>query len=167
SGDEHDEYGHIVEDPENRVSMYSKRIKKLDLIANEVSRDMKLQVYGDRDPDYIIIGWGSVKGVALDALEFLHRKGFRGCYINVKLLWPFPSREVVEVLSKTDRDRIIAIEHSYNVQIADLVALSTSIKIEKKIAKFTGRPITLNELVDALQKLLTSETTHVVLTYGA
>uniref|UniRef100_A0A832ARH2 Uncharacterized protein n=1 Tax=Ignisphaera aggregans TaxID=334771 RepID=A0A832ARH2_9CREN len=70
-------------------------------------------------------------------------------------------------MSKTDRDRIIAIEHSYNVQIADLVALSTSIKIEKKIAKFTGRPITLNELVDALQKLLTSETTHVVLTYGA
>ncbi|MEM2707408.1 MAG: 2-oxoacid:ferredoxin oxidoreductase subunit alpha [Ignisphaera sp.] len=167
SGDEHDEYGHIVEDPENRVSMYSKRIKKLDLIASEVSRDMKLQVYGDRDPDYIIIGWGSVKGVVLDALELLYRKGFRGCYINVKLLWPFPSREVVEVLSKTDRDRIIAIEHSYNVQIADLVALSTSIKIEKKIAKFTGRPITLNELVDALQKLLTSETMHVVLTYGA
>lgn len=167
TGDEHDEYGHIVEDSVNRVAMYSKRIRKLELIANEIPRDRKLIVYGDHTPDYITIGWGSVKGVALDAIESLYGRGFRGSYINLRLLWPFPSREVIEILARVPRDRVIAIEHSYAVQIADLVSLATGIRIGKRIAKFTGRPITLNELDDALYRILTSDVERVVLTHGA
>lgn len=167
TGDEHDEYGHIVEDSVNRVAMYSKRIRKLELIASEIPRDRKLTVYGDYTPDYILIGWGSVKGVALDAIESLYRRGFKGSYVNLRLLWPFPSREVIEILTKVPRDRVIAIEHSYSIQIADLVPIATGIRIEKRIAKFTGRPITLNELDDALYRILTLDVEHVVLTHGA
>ncbi|MEM2527813.1 MAG: 2-oxoacid:ferredoxin oxidoreductase subunit alpha [Ignisphaera sp.] len=167
TGDEHDEYGHIAEDSVNRVAMYSKRVRKLELIASEIPRDRKLTVYGDYTPDYILIGWGSVKGVALDAIESLYRRGFKGSYVNLRLLWPFPSREVIEILTKVPRDRVIAIEHSYSIQIADLVPIATGIRIEKRIAKFTGRPITLNELDDALSRILTSDVEHVVLTHGA
>ncbi|MEM2389375.1 MAG: 2-oxoacid:ferredoxin oxidoreductase subunit alpha [Ignisphaera sp.] len=167
TGDEHDEYGHIAEDSVNRVAMYSKRVRKLELIASEIPRDRKLTVYGDYTPDYILIGWGSVKGVALDAIESLYRRGFKGSYVNLRLLWPFPSREVVEILTRVPRDRVIAIEHSYSIQIADLVPIATGIRIEKRIAKFTGRPITLNELDDALSRILTSDVEHVVLTHGA
>jgi Pyruvate:ferredoxin oxidoreductase and related 2-oxoacid:ferredoxin oxidoreductases, alpha subunit len=46
TGDEHDEYGHIVEDPEVRARMYSKRIEKLSLILRDLPTDRKLRLHG-------------------------------------------------------------------------------------------------------------------------
>lgn len=61
TGDEHDEYGHICEDPEIRVKMYSKRIEKEKIILESIPLDYKFTLYGGRDFEYLLIGWGSVK----------------------------------------------------------------------------------------------------------
>lgn len=167
SGDEHDEYGHIVEDSENRMVMYSKRIEKLKIIDLEIPSEFKLKTYGDKNPDYVLIGWGSVKGVALDAIDVLERKKLKGMYINIRMLWPFPCRELVEILSSVSMDRIIAVEHSYGVNIASLISMTTGITIKKKIAKYSGRPIVLNELVEALNKIFETNENRMVLTLGA
>lgn len=167
SGDEHDEYGHIVEDPENRISMYSKRIEKLQIIEYEVPEEIKLRLYGEGSPDYLIVGWGSVKGVALDALDELRKAGYRGMYLDMKMLYPFPRKEFLKAISGVDPSRVIAVEHSYNVSISDLISMSTNVKIVKKVAKFTGRPMVLNEFVEAIIKLLTSKEEYKVLRYGA
>jgi len=167
TGDEHDEYGHIVEDPVNRVAMYSKRIKKLEPIAEQIPSEKKLKVYGYKDPDYVVVGWGFVKGVALDAIESLSKKGLKGSYINLKLLWPFPGKEVIDILDKVPRERIIAVEHSYGVQVADLISMATSVKVKKRISKFTGRPITLDEFEDAIYKVIELGIDSVVLKHGA
>ncbi|MCC6016760.1 MAG: 2-oxoacid:acceptor oxidoreductase subunit alpha [Desulfurococcaceae archaeon] len=166
SGDEHDEYGHIVEDPENRLKMYSKRIEKMKLILEETPLDIKMGIYGDKNPDYVIIGWGSVKGVALDTIETLSSK-LRLRYINMKLLWPFPRKEFLEIVKDTPSERIIAVEHSYGVNIASLIAMATGVTVTKKIAKFTGRPITLNEMIEAVERIIFKNERHVVLSYGA
>jgi len=166
SGDEHDEYGHIVEDPENRLKMYSKRIEKMKLILEETPLDIKMGIYGDKNPDYVIIGWGSVKGVALDTIETLSSK-LRLRYINMKLLWPFSRKEFLEIVKDTPSERIIAVEHSYGVNIASLIAMATGVTVTKKIAKFTGRPITLNEMIEAVERIIFKNERHVVLSYGA
>jgi 2-oxoglutarate ferredoxin oxidoreductase subunit alpha len=166
SGDEHDEYGHIVEDPENRLKMYSKRIEKMKLILEETPLDIKMGIYGDKNPDYVIIGWGSVKGVALDTIETLSSK-LRLRYINMKLLWPFPRKEFLEIVKDTPSERIIAVEHSYGVNIASLIAMATGVTVTKKIAKFTGRPITLNDMIEAVERIIFKNERHVVLSYGA
>ncbi|MEM4621872.1 MAG: 2-oxoacid:ferredoxin oxidoreductase subunit alpha [Sulfolobales archaeon] len=166
TGDEHDELGHISEDPVNRVRMYSKRIKKLQLIEEEVPRDIKLRVYGHVRGDFCFIGWGSVKGVALDALEVLEKKGYRGAYIEVKMLWPFPAREFLEAIDGVELKRLIAVEHSYGVNIVALISMATGLVISKKVAKFSGRPIVLSELVPAVENLLTTDANYVVLEYG-
>jgi 2-oxoglutarate ferredoxin oxidoreductase subunit alpha len=166
SGDEHDEYGHIVEDPENRLKMYSKRIEKMKLILEETPLDIKMGIYGDKNPDYVIIGWGSVKCVALDTIETLSSK-LRLRYINMKLLWPFPRKEFLEIVKDTPSERIIAVEHSYGVNIASLIAMATGVTVTKKIAKFTGRPITLNEMIEAVERIIFKNERHVVLSYGA
>lgn len=166
TGDEHDEYGHIVEDPENRLKMYSKRIEKMKLILEETPLDIKMGIYGDKNPDYVIIGWGSVKGVALDTIEALSSK-LRLRYINMKLLWPFPTKEFLEIVKDIPSERIIAVEHSYGVNIASLIAMATGITITKKIAKFTGRPITLNEMIEAVERIVFKNENRVVLSYGA
>jgi len=165
TGDEHDEYGHISEDPANRVVMYSKRMEKLKLIKRELPGEQKLAVYGSDAPDFLVMGWGSVKGVALDALEKLNRKGFEAAYVNLKLLHPFPKREVEALLQRARE--VVAVEHSYEAQVGKLVAMWTGRLVEKSVVKFTGRPITLSELVEALELIFSGKRERVVLTYGA
>lgn len=164
TGDEHDEYGHISEDPENRRSMYEKRLAKYELIKREVDSKLRYTYHGHERPDYVLIGWGSVKGVCLDAIEELGRKGIRVGYVNLKMLWPFPD-EVVKHLE--DPERVIAVEHSYEVQVRALISLATGVMIRRKVAKYTGRPITLYELVEAVERIISKGDEEVVLTYGA
>jgi len=165
TGDEHDEYGHISEDPVNRVVMYSKRIEKLKLIEEELPREQKVVVYGPEEPEFLVIGWGSVKGVALDAIEELGRKGFEAAYVNLKLLHPLPRKEVEKLLRGACE--VVAVEHSYEAQVGKLVAMQTGHLVEKSVVKFTGRPITLRELVEALELIFTGKERRVVLSYGA
>lgn len=167
TGDEHDELGHIAEDPENRVKMYSKRVEKQKLIVDSIPSNKKIAVFGDESPDYLIVGWGSVKGVALDAIRILKEQGFRGAYVNVKLLWPFPSEEFVRIVSKVSADNVVAVEHSYGVNIVSLAMMYSGFKIRKEIAKYTGRPITLDELVEGLERMFKKGESRVVLTRGA
>lgn len=165
TGDEHDEQGHIVEDPENRERMYRKRIEKLEVIKRELPRELKVTYHGAADPEFLVIGWGSVKGVATEAVELLEERGFRGGYLNLKLLWPFPTEEVSAILGRARE--VIAVEHSYGAQVAKLIRMETGFEAGGLVVKYTGRPITLNELVDAIEKILTGVERRVVLKYGA
>ncbi|MEM4412259.1 MAG: 2-oxoacid:ferredoxin oxidoreductase subunit alpha [Thermofilum sp.] len=165
TGDEHDEYGHIVEDPENRERMYRKRIEKMELVRRELPRERKLTYHGAGNPDFLVVGWGSVKGAAVEALRELDARGFRGGYLNLKLLWPLPSEEVREVLAKAKE--VIAVEHSYGALVSKLLMMEAGVKVSKAVVKYTGRPITLGELVSALERILVGGEERVVLTYGA
>src|SRR5256712_1092859 len=45
TGDDHDEMGHIEEDPDNRVKMMTKRMTKLDTAAKEIPEDEKFNFF--------------------------------------------------------------------------------------------------------------------------
>ncbi|ADG91529.1 2-oxoacid:ferredoxin oxidoreductase subunit alpha [Thermosphaera aggregans] len=167
TGDEHDEYGHIVEDPEVRARMYSKRIEKLSLILRDLPMDRKLRLHGPSSPDYLIIGWGSVKGVVLDAVEYFSEKGLKMSYLDLKLLWPFPSEDFLKITNGIPDSNILAVEHSYGVNIAELVAMNTGRRIVKRVSKYTGRPITLDELIHGLEEIVSGKKERVVLSRGA
>jgi 2-oxoglutarate ferredoxin oxidoreductase subunit alpha len=167
TGDEHDEYGHIVEDPEVRARMYSKRIEKLSLILRDLPMDRKLRLHGPSSPDYLIIGWGSVKGVVLDAVEYFSEKGLKMSYLDLKLLWPFPSEDFLRITDGIPDSNILAVEHSYGVNIAELVAMNTGRRIVKRVSKYTGRPITLDELIHGLEEIVSGKKERVVLSRGA
>lgn len=168
TGDEHDEYGHITEDPENRILMYRKRMEKMRLIEEEIPAEKKVVLEGHRDPDFLIIGWGSVKGVAVEASERMEKKlGLRFSYVNVKMLWPFPKKEVMRILSDIPSERIIAAEHSYSASISSLMSMELGRGAGSKIIKYTGRPMMLNEFSDALEKIASGRAREVVLRDGA
>lgn len=166
TGDEHDELGHICEDPVNRVRMYSKRMKKLELIDSEIPNSKKATYFGSGNPEVLMVGWGSVKGVALDAVETLKNKGIEAAYLQLRILWPFPSTYVSELLSSVD-STVIVVEHSYVVQLADLITMSTGFRKLRRVGKFTGRPIYLSELVRAVEEIRLKGVEKVVLGYGA
>ena len=165
TGDEHNELGHIDEDPENREKMYRKRMEKIKIADEEIPEEKRLTYYGPEDADVLLVGWGFVKGVALDALKTLALKGITTAYLHIRMFSPFPSKSVEKLLKRFDRSKIITVEHNYLAQAGEAVLINTGVRITKEVVKYTGRPIYLNELVDGVLKILKGED-RVVLTYG-
>ncbi|MGC8556071.1 MAG: hypothetical protein ACP5NG_03585, partial [Conexivisphaera sp.] len=72
TGDEHDEAGHITEDSENRIRIYEKRMRKLELADSEIPEERRASYYGPEDADFLLLGWGFVRvngGMAALGLE--------------------------------------------------------------------------------------------------
>lgn len=165
TGDEHNEMGHITEDPVNRLEMYEKRQKKLELMDSEIPEERRAIYYGNGGEDFLLVGWGSTKGAALEALRALREEGLNGAFLQIRMFQPFPSRLVKKILSSFDPERVIGVEANIEAQALKVIAMNTGIIVEKRALKWTGRPIYVMELVDAVKRLLGGER-RVVMSYG-
>lgn len=166
TGDEHNELGHITEDPINRLEMYEKRWKKLQLIDADIPEEERAIYYGDGDEDFLVVGWGSVKGTILDSLRELEKEGYRGAFLQIKMFQPLPSRLISKILSSFSPERVIDVENNIEGQAAKVIAMNTGYTIRKYILKWTGRPIYLMELIDGIKRILSEREDRVVLSYG-
>ena len=156
TSDEHDERGHITEDPENRIRMMEKRMGKLDLAASEISSERKISVYGPADADVTLVGWGSVKGSVLDAMDVIeHEDGIKLRFVQVRLMRPFPVDEVTSAL--TGAKRLILVEGNYAGQLGGLVREMTGIELPQKVLKYDGRPFSQEEIVEALRQAIAGQ----------
>jgi len=153
TSDEHDQRGHITEDAENHIRMMEKRMGKLDLADREIPRARKVVLHGPADADVTLVGWGSVLGSALDAMDALKQEdGVSANFVQVRLMRPFPVEEVTELLSRAKR--LILVENNYSGQLGSLIREMTGINIAQKVLKYDGRPFSEEELVEALRKAL-------------
>ncbi len=165
TGDEHEEHGHITEDPAVRDAMMEKRFAKLDLAAKEIPREVKLRYFGPKDADTVIVSWGSTKGALLDALDRLWAEGAKVGYLHVRLINPFPAEDVLKYILKAKRR--IGIEMNFGAQLAGLVREKTGMEMTHFILKYNGRPMSHPELYDAIQSVLRGKAgTRTVLTRG-
>jgi 2-oxoglutarate ferredoxin oxidoreductase subunit alpha len=166
TGDEHNEIGHISEEPFNRRLMVEKRMKKLELVAKEVPVEDKLKVYGDTSSENIVVSWGSPKGAIIESLETLKQEGFSIGFIQVRLIHPLPAEEVKKALE--DKKRIIDIEDNYTGQLGGIIKEATGIAPNYYVLKYTGRPATTTEVYEALKAILTGKASErEVLMFGA
>ena len=166
TGDEHDELGHITEDPGLRNAMMEKRFAKLDLAAQEIPQDVKLRYFGPKDATAVIVSWGSTKGALLDALDRLWADGVKIGYLHVRLINPFPAAEVRAFLAKARRR--IAVEMNFGAQLASVVREHTGVAMTHFIVKYNGRPMSNTELYEALRSVLKGKAPkRTVLTRGA
>jgi 2-oxoglutarate ferredoxin oxidoreductase subunit alpha len=166
TGDEHNESGHISEEPKNRIMMVEKRMKKLDLIDKEVPIEEKVNFFGDENSKDIIVSWGSPKGPIVEALDMLKDEGLSLGFMQLRMLNPFPREYVAKKLR--DARRIIDVENNYLAQLAGIIREETGIQVGFFVLKYTGRPITTTEMYDALKKILSDQAPQrQVLTYGS
>ena len=164
TGDESDEYGHISEDPVNRIKMMDKRKKKFEEILNNIPKEDQAILYGKSD--VCIISWGSPKGPILDAIEMLKNAGHDVAFIDIKLLHPFPTDHVKSLLNNSSI--IVDVEANQNGQLASLLRQNLLRDPNYYILKYTGRPMTCTEIFDSLKKILEKKAEKTqVLTYGA
>ncbi|HUK75455.1 MAG TPA: 2-oxoacid:acceptor oxidoreductase subunit alpha, partial [Nitrososphaerales archaeon] len=152
SGDEHDEKGHITEDPTNRDTMMEKRMGKLDLAAREIPIEDKLVFHGPADAPTTVVSWGSPKGAILDAMDALRdQDGIVVNFLQVRLLNPFPAEEVARALSKSKK--LVDVEMNYSGQFAGLLREKTGISVDHLVVKYNGRPMSCEEVYDALKQI--------------
>ncbi len=166
TGDEHNELGHIDEDPENRARMMQKRASKLLLATREIPEGEKVNLFGPQDADATIVSWGSTKGAILDAMASLAEEGLRLNFLQIRLIAPFPADIVARVLSNARRR--IMVEMNFSSQMAGVIAEQTRTTMDTHVVKFNGRPMTHNELYDALKNAAAPKApARLVLTNGS
>jgi 2-oxoglutarate ferredoxin oxidoreductase subunit alpha len=164
TGDESDEYGHITEDPQIRIKMMDKRMSRLDLVLESIP--MIEQVKSFEVHDYTIISWGSTKGPILDAQSMLKKEGIDIGFIQIKLLYPFPTKYVNDLLKGAKV--LIDIEANHSGQLGKLFKQNISRDIDYHILKYTGRGMTSTEIYDSLKKIVQNKAAkREVLSHGA
>jgi len=169
SGDEHDEAGHIEEDPDNRIKMMEKRMGKLETAAREIPEEEKFNFFPStkEQADATLVSWGSTKGPIQDAMRMLEKDGISVEFFQIRLASPFPTESVHDKLSKVKL--AIDIEQNYSGQMAAVIAEKTMIDIKNKIVKFNGRPMSQDEIYQSVKKIISnpSQNRRIVLTHGA
>jgi len=167
TGDEHDEVGHISEDPENRDRMMEKRMRKLDTAAEVIPLEEKVNFFGPKVADATIVSWGTPKGAILDAMELFEAERLRVNFLQVRLINPFPTEYVSEILSRAKRK--IDIEMNFSGQFASLVRQHTGIAMDHLVVKYNGRPISRDEVYESVKSIMKNSHAprKVVLKHGA
>ena len=163
TGDESDEYGHISEDPVNRIQMMDKRQTKVEQILSLIPKNDQAVAYGKLDT--CIVSWGSPKGPILDAIEMHRNEGREIGFIDIKLLHPFPTNYIKSLLK--DSSIVIDIEANMTGQLASLIRENLLRDPDYYVLKYTGRPMTCTEIFESLKKILEKKSEKKqVLTYG-
>jgi 2-oxoglutarate ferredoxin oxidoreductase subunit alpha len=149
TGDEHDELGHISEDPTLRVMMMDKRMGKIDLANREIPIEERLNFFGPENADITVISWGSTKGAILDAMEWLKQDGISVNFLQLRLINPFPTDYVTKLLSKAKK--VVGVEMNYSAQLIGIIRERTCIPIEQLVVKYNGRPMSSEEVYSAIK----------------
>ena len=155
SGDEHNEMGNINEEPIIRRKMMDKRLKKLELIDKEVPLEMKVNFFGDKDSENIVVSWGSPKGAIIESLNQLKDEGVSLGFIQVRMVHPLPSVYLKRMLE--GKKRIIDVEDNATAQLGGIITEHTTIKPTHYILKYTGRPMMTTEVYFAIKNILTDQ----------
>jgi 2-oxoglutarate ferredoxin oxidoreductase subunit alpha len=152
TGDEHNEMGNINEEPIVRRKMMDKRMKKLELIDKEVPLEMKVNFFGDRDSENIVVSWGSPKGAIIESLNQLKDEGYSLGFIQVRMIHPLPSAYLNQMLQ--NKKRVIDIEDNYTAQLGGIITEYALVKPNYYILKYTGRPMMTTEVYQAIKLIL-------------
>jgi 2-oxoglutarate ferredoxin oxidoreductase subunit alpha len=167
TGDEHNEFGHISEEPVNRRLMMEKRLKKLELVDKEIPLEEKVNLYGDQNAENLIVSWGSPKGAILESIEKLKTEGFSSLgFLQIRMIHPLPKQFIMDALNHAKR--IIDVENNYFGQLGGIIREETGNQMNYYLLKYTGRPMTTTEVHDALKNILKGKAPEKqVLPYGS
>jgi 2-oxoglutarate ferredoxin oxidoreductase subunit alpha len=166
TGDEHDERGHITEDPVLRDMMMDKREAKLELAGKEIPDSVKFHYFGAKNPQTVIVSWGSTKGPILDALDRLLAEKESVGFLQLRLLNPFPTEAVMAYLAPAKHR--VDIEMNFSAQLAGLIRERTGVEATHLVVKYNGRPMSNDEVHDAVKGIIRNQAPHrTVLTHGA
>ncbi|MGD2135315.1 MAG: hypothetical protein PVF27_04100, partial [Gemmatimonadales bacterium] len=136
--------GHISYDPANHQRMTDLRVAKIAGIADDIP-EQELQV-GEPSGRLAVVGWGSTYGPIYQAVRQLVDAGHAVAHIHVRYLHPFP-RNLGELLEGFDT---VLVPEMNTGQLVTMLR-STYLVPAEPLAKVTGKPFKVAEIVDAVR----------------
>jgi 2-oxoglutarate ferredoxin oxidoreductase subunit alpha len=129
--------------------MMEKRMRKVAGIESAVPKPL---LWGPRDADVTLIGWGSTKGVIEEACEILTERGIPANQLQIRWLVPLHGDAILDILRQT-RHTII-VENNYSGQFARYLRSETSFVPDGHIRKYDGEPFMPHHIVEAVKEQL-------------
>lgn len=149
-GNEHNEKGYRDEDPENRIRMMEKRMRKLAAASKEV---IPPKLWGNPAAKVGIFGCGSTFGPILEAMEQLEEEGVAAKFLQLRTLWPFPSEEVRVFLSACEEAFVV--ENNYSAQLRQLIKSQIDCALPmRSILKYSTQNFRPREISEFIEKTL-------------
>ena len=149
AGIEHDERGAPTANGEMHARMNDKRLKKLEPLQRR--RDL-FEVAGDPEATVGLISWGSVAGVALEALQLAQAENLKVKLLIPKLLYPVAEEIYREFFASLRK--CLVIEQSHQGQLYRIIRMWVPVPPEfQSLAKSGANPITPDEVLGAIRKL--------------
>lgn len=152
TGVEHDESGHITDDPVNRNKMTEKRLTK---VARAETPFPPFEYDGGPEPDVLLIGWGSTVGPLSEAMGLLRRDGIDAALGAVKLLSPLPAEAIAEKVSRASK--VIVAENNAQGQLTQILRQHLPGAEADKLdvlLKYDGNPFIASEIAAHCREVL-------------
>ncbi|UCD45910.1 MAG: 2-oxoacid:acceptor oxidoreductase subunit alpha [Candidatus Bathyarchaeota archaeon] len=146
NSNEHDERGFTTIDPATIEEMAGKQRRKMENLRRRVMEMEPVKVYGSADPDISLVGWGSTKGPALEALKMLEEDGVRASFLQPVYMEPFPAEAMNGALR--GGGRFLLVEGNRTAQLGQLIKLHTGFAFEHVHLRYDGRPFNPGEIRD-------------------
>lgn len=146
--DEHDETGHIIESADIRNEMVSKRMRKLELLKQDLQEPLFI---GEEDCEVLLLAWGSTWGPVTEAVKKLNEnKAKKYGALVFGDIWPLPTKLLLEKAKKAKQ--VINIEQNATGQLASIISEVTGIFCDSSILKFDGRPMSSGYIYKELRR---------------
>lgn len=150
TGVEHTDTGRPTEDPVIRVKQMDKRLRKLDNLKVDTP------VYKDapnEEADLLVVAMGGIRGAITEAKGRLEAEGLKVNQAHVRLIHPFPTAEMKELMEKAKK--VVVIEHNATGQLTDQLKLHAGMAEKiNSILKYDGNPFLPGEIYNKCKELL-------------
>lgn len=150
AGIEHNELGRPTARGEVHAQMNEKRFRKFNPLKTR--RDLFI-VEGDPDAPIGLVSWGSVSGVAREALRLAKAEGLHVKLLVPKLLYPVVEPVYQDFFASVRRG--LFVEQSYQAQLYRLVRMYVDLPVlVKPLAKSGSNPIAAAEVLERLRAMV-------------
>jgi 2-oxoglutarate ferredoxin oxidoreductase subunit alpha len=134
SGLEHDEMGHPTGSPKLHMAMTAKRRNKLRKLAEKIPVP---EVYGDKEGDTLLVGWGSTYGPIHDAVKRAREEAGEKCgALHLRHIHPLPNG-LEKIFAKFKRIVTVEMNDQGVYGYGQLATLLRARYCEPKITSFT------------------------------
>jgi 2-oxoglutarate ferredoxin oxidoreductase subunit alpha len=150
SGIEHNEAGAPTANGEMHARMNDKRLRKFQPL--KMRRDLFIHA-GAPDAPVGLISWGSVAGVALEAVQIAQQQGIKVKLLVPKLVYPVVEEVYTEFFASIQRGLVV--EQNHQSQLYRLIRMFVDVpRGLETLAKSGSNPITPAEVVDRLRQMM-------------
>ncbi len=134
TANEHDEFGAISEDAENRTTQVNKRMRKMDDALQELKSPA---LYGPAEAKLTFVAWGSTYGPLRETVDLLNEKeAGQANMLHFNALHPFPPNAEAAL---GQAKRLIVVEGNATGQLETLIRARTGLVADGSIRKYDGR----------------------------